>query len=81
MPKDPPPNPSTPPNGIYTSTCGADFSSWGGSFVKGHGSIRFLLTQRGGIGSGLILCPRRAVGDFVGSTRLDRLVLVEAKHE
>jgi hypothetical protein len=33
MPKDPPPNPSTPPNGTYTSTCGADFSSWDGSFT------------------------------------------------
>jgi hypothetical protein len=33
MPKDPPPNPSTPPSGTYTSTCGADFSSWGGSFT------------------------------------------------
>ena len=33
MPKDPPPNPSNPPNGTYTCTCGADFSSWDGSFT------------------------------------------------
>ena len=33
MPKDPPPNPSNPPTGTYTSTCGADFSSWDGSFT------------------------------------------------
>lgn len=32
MPKDPP-NPSNPPNGTYTSTCGTDFSSWDGSFT------------------------------------------------
>ena len=33
MPNNPPPNPSNPPNGTYTSTCGADFSSWDGSFT------------------------------------------------
>src|SRR6266481_3733522 len=33
MPNNPPPNPSNPPSGTYTSTCGADFSSWDGSFT------------------------------------------------
>ena len=33
MPNNPPPNPSNPPNGTYTSTCGPDFSSWDGSFT------------------------------------------------
>jgi hypothetical protein len=33
MPNNPPPDPPIPPNGPYTSTCGADFSSWDGSFT------------------------------------------------
>jgi hypothetical protein len=39
MPKDPPPNPSTPPNGAYTSTCGPDFNTWDGSFTYTNGTI------------------------------------------
>lgn len=43
MPNDPPPNPSNPPNGNYTSTCGADFSSWDGSFTYTGGTIVYTL--------------------------------------
>ena len=45
MPKDPPPNPSNPPNGTYTSTCGADFSSWDGSFTYTDGTIVYTTTS------------------------------------
>jgi hypothetical protein len=33
MPNNPPPDPSIPPNGTYTSTCVGDLSSWDGSFT------------------------------------------------
>jgi hypothetical protein len=33
MPNDPPPDPSYPPDGTYTSACGTNFSSWDGSFT------------------------------------------------
>src|SRR5215472_1214389 len=39
MPNNPPPNPSTPPDGPYKSTCGTDFSSWDGSFTYNNGTI------------------------------------------
>ena len=45
MPKDPPPNPSNPPNGTYTCTCGADFSSWDGSFTYNNGTIVYTTTS------------------------------------
>ena len=45
MPKDPPPNPSNPPNGTYTSSCGADFSSWDGSFTYTNGTIVYTTTS------------------------------------
>jgi hypothetical protein len=45
MPNDPPPNPSTPPNGTYTSTCGADFSSWDGSYTYTNGTIVYTTTS------------------------------------
>jgi hypothetical protein len=33
VPNTPPPDPSVPPTATYTSSCGADFSSWDGSFT------------------------------------------------
>ena len=45
MPNDPPPNPSNPPNGTYTSTCGTDFSSWDGSFTYNDGTIVYTTTS------------------------------------
>jgi hypothetical protein len=33
VPNTPPPDPSVPPTATYTSTCGANFSSWDGSFT------------------------------------------------
>ena len=41
MPNDP----SNPPNGTYTSTCGADFSSWDGSFTYTDGTIVYTTTS------------------------------------
>ena len=49
MPNNPPPDPSTPPNGTYTSTCGADFSSWDGSFTYDDGTIVYTRTSPSGI--------------------------------
>jgi hypothetical protein len=48
MPNNPPPNPSTPLNGTYTSTCGADFSSWDGSFTYTDGTIVYTRTNPSG---------------------------------
>jgi hypothetical protein len=42
MPNNPP---SNPPNGTYTSTCGADFSSWDGSFTYDDGTIVYTRTN------------------------------------
>jgi hypothetical protein len=43
MPNNLPPDPSDPPNGTYTSTCGTDFSSWDGSFTYTDGTIVYTL--------------------------------------
>jgi hypothetical protein len=40
-----PNNPSNPPDGPYTSTCGADFSSWDGSFTYTEGAIAYTRTS------------------------------------
>jgi hypothetical protein len=45
MPNNLPPDPSDPPNGTYTSTCGADFSSWDGSFTYYNGTIVYTRTN------------------------------------
>jgi hypothetical protein len=45
MPNNLPPDPSDPPNGSYTSTCGADFSSWDGSFTYYNGTIVYTRTN------------------------------------
>lgn len=41
MPNDP----STPPNGTYSSACGADFSTWDGSFTYTGGAIEYTLAS------------------------------------
>jgi hypothetical protein len=41
-------NPSNPPNGTYTSNCGADFSSWDGSFTYTDGAIAYTRTSPSG---------------------------------
>jgi hypothetical protein len=38
-------DPPNPPNGPYTSTCGADFSSWDGSFTYNDGAIVYTRTN------------------------------------
>ena len=48
MPNNPPPDPSNPPNGTYTSTCGADLSSWDGSFTYDDGTIVYTRTNPSG---------------------------------
>jgi|ERR1700720_1373078 hypothetical protein len=48
MPNNLPPDPSDPPNGTYTSTCGADFSSWDGSFTYYNGTIVYTRTNPSG---------------------------------
>ena len=48
MPNNPPPNPSKPPNGTYTSSCGTDFSSWDGSFTYTDGAIDYTRTNSSG---------------------------------
>jgi hypothetical protein len=48
MPNNPSPNPSNPPNGTYTSTCGGDFSSWDGSFTYDNGTIVYTRTNPSG---------------------------------
>ena len=48
MPNNLPPDPSDPPNGSYTSTCGADFSSWDGSFTYYNGTIVYTRTNPSG---------------------------------
>ena len=40
-----PNNPSNPPNGTYTSTCEADYSSWDGTFTYNNGAIEYTLTS------------------------------------
>jgi hypothetical protein len=45
MPNNPLPDPPNPPNDIYTSTCGADFSSWDGSFTYDNGTIVYTRTN------------------------------------
>lgn len=39
MPNDP----SNPPNKTYASTCGADYSSWDGTFTYSNGAIVYTL--------------------------------------
>jgi hypothetical protein len=48
MPNNPPPDPSNPPNGTYTSNCGADLSSWDGSFTYTDGAIDYTRTNPSG---------------------------------
>lgn len=50
MPNNPPPDPSNPPDGPYTSTCGTDFSSWNGSFTYSptNGAIVYTRTNPSG---------------------------------
>ena len=38
-----PTNPSNPPNVTYNSICGADYSSWDGSFTYDDGAIEYTL--------------------------------------
>jgi hypothetical protein len=45
MPNNPPPDPPIPPNGPYTSTCGADFSSWDGSFTYDNTTKAIVYTR------------------------------------
>ena len=40
-----PANPSTPPNGNYTSTLDGDLSGWSGSFSYTDGAISYTRTQ------------------------------------
>lgn len=40
-----PNNPSTPPNGTYSSTCGSGSSSWDGSFTYTDGAIEYTLNS------------------------------------
>jgi hypothetical protein len=48
MPNNPPPDPSTPPNGTYTSNCVGDLSSWDGSFTYTDGTIVYTRTNPSG---------------------------------
>jgi hypothetical protein len=44
----PPPAPSTPPNGTYTSTVTGDLASWSGSFTYTNGAIAYTRTSPSG---------------------------------
>jgi hypothetical protein len=41
-------DPSDPPNGTYTSNCGAALSSWSGSFTYTNGAIVYTRTNPSG---------------------------------
>jgi hypothetical protein len=45
----PPPNPSSPPDGTYTSTITGDLASWSGSFTYDDGDIEYTRTNPSGI--------------------------------
>lgn len=44
----PPPNPSSPPDGTYTSTITGDLASWSGSFTYDDGDIVYTRTDPSG---------------------------------
>ena len=41
----PPPNPSSPPDGTYTSTITGDLASWSGTFTYDDGDIEYTRTS------------------------------------
>ena len=47
MPNNPPPDPPNPPTGTYNSTCGANFSSWDGSFTYDEATKTITYTLKG----------------------------------
>jgi hypothetical protein len=49
MPNNPLPDPSDPPNGTYTSSCGAALSSWDGCFSYDNGTIVYTRTNPSGM--------------------------------